>query len=95
MNRKIKIIGLVFIAIVLYYGLQYASTAVHYNCDILKDDCPPPIYWPNEFIYRTMVQPPWLNQFEISPMMYFFEDGWFIDSVKYSGNLGGSRKNKL
>ena len=76
-NRRIKIIGLVFVAIVLYYGLQYASTAVHYNCQIIKDDCPPPIYHSAELIYRVMVQPPWLDQFEIDPMTFFFKDGQF------------------
>ena len=76
-NRRIKIIGLVFVAIVLYYGLQYASTAVHYNCQIIKDDCPPPINHSAELIYRVMVQPPWLDQFEINPMTFFFKDGQF------------------
>lgn len=77
MNRKIKLIGIFIIAAICYYGLQYASTAVHYNCYILKDDCVPPINLASEFVYRVMVQPPWLNKFEISPMTYSFEDGRF------------------
>jgi hypothetical protein len=77
MNRKIKVIGLVFIVIVGYYGLQYGSSAVHYNCAIIKDDCVPPINAASELIYRVMVEPPWLDQFEIEPMTYFFKDGQF------------------
>lgn len=77
MNKRVKIIGLVFGIIILYYGLQYASTAVHYNCYVLKDDCVPPINAASELIYRVMVQPPWLDQFEIEPMTYFFTDGQF------------------
>ena len=77
MNRKIKITGLVFIAIVIYYAFQYGASAVHYNCAILKDDCPPPIYGAAELIYRTIVQPLWLDRFEIKPTTYLFKDGQF------------------
>lgn len=77
MNKRIKIIGLILVIIILYYSLQYASTAVHYNCEIIKDDCVPPIYLTSEIIYRTMVQPRWLDKFEIDPMMFFFKDGRF------------------
>lgn len=77
MNNKVKITGLIFSIIILYYALQYGASAVHYNCDIIKDDCPPPIYWPAELIYKAIVQPPWLDQFEIEPMTYFFKDGQF------------------
>lgn len=77
MNRRVKIVGLIFGAIVLYYGLQYASSAVHYNCYILKDDCVPPINLASELIYRVMVQPPWLDQFEIETMTHLFKDGRF------------------
>ncbi len=76
-NKKVKIVGLVFAAVALYYGLQYASSAVHYNCAIIKDDCPPPIYGASELIYRVMVRPSWLDQFEIDPMTFFFKDGQF------------------
>ena len=78
MNKKIKNIGLVIIIVILYYCIQYASTAVHYNCDIIKDDCTPPIYWVSKMIYRVMVQPPWLDDFEIAPTVYSFVDGRFI-----------------
>lgn len=77
MNQKIKIIALVFVAIIVYYGFQYASSAIHYNCYIIKDDCPPPIYGTAELIYRVMVQPPWLDRFEIDPTTYSFKDGQF------------------
>lgn len=77
MNSIIKIIGLVFGIIVLYYGFQYASSAIHYNCHIIKDDCVPPINLTSKLVYRVMVQPPWLDQFKIDPMMYFFKDGQF------------------
>lgn len=77
MKGKIKIIGSVFILIALYYSLQYGSTAVHYNCHILKDDCPPPINLTAELIYRVIVQPVWLDQFEITPTTYLFNDGRF------------------
>lgn len=77
MNRKIKIIGVVLTIIVCYYGLQYGSSAVHYNCAILKDDCVPPINGASELIFRVMVQPPWLDQFEIKPTLYSFKDGQF------------------
>ena len=77
MNKKIKIIGLAFIVIVIYYCFQYGSSAVHYNCAIIKDDCPPPIYGASELIYRMMVRPPWLDQFEVKPTTYFFKDGQF------------------
>lgn len=77
MDRKVKITGLVFAIIVLYYDLQYASSAVHYNCHIIKDDCVPPINLTSELIYRIMVHPSWLNQFDIEPMTYFFKDGEF------------------
>lgn len=77
MNRKIKIAGLISIVIVGYYVLQYGSSAVHYNCAIIKDDCVPPINGASELVYRVMVQPPWLDQFEIEPMTYFFKDGQF------------------
>lgn len=70
----------------VYYGLQYAATAVHYNCNILKDDCVPPIYWPNEFIYRILVQPPWLDKFEYTPIVFSFSDGRFS---LWEGEVGG------
>jgi hypothetical protein len=77
MNRRIKILGIILLAIVLYYGLQYISTAIHYNCRIIKDDCVPPINGPSEVIYRVMIRPFWLDQFEIKPTTYFFKDGKF------------------
>jgi hypothetical protein len=77
MNKRIKIIGLAIVVIILYYALQYASSAVHYNCWVIKDDCPPPINLSAEFVYRLMVQPPWLDHFEIDPMTFPFSDGQF------------------
>jgi hypothetical protein len=77
MNRKVKIIGLVCVIIVLYYGLQYAASAIHHNCAILKDDCVPPINLAGELIYRVIVQPSWLDQFENDLTMFIFKDGRF------------------
>lgn len=76
-NRNIKIALLVLIVVLSYYGLQYAATAIHYNCYIIKDDCVPPINAVSESIYRVMVQPWWLDQFNVEPMTYFFDDGEF------------------
>ncbi len=77
MNKRKKTIGLIFGVIIFYYVLQYASSAVHYNCAIIKDDCVPPINGASELIYRAIVQPPWLDQFEIKPTTYPFKDGKF------------------
>lgn len=77
MNKKIKILVLIIGIIILYYGLQYISTAIYFNNNILKDDGPPPIKLPGELIYRVIVQPPWLDQFKIDPMTFYFKDGQF------------------
>jgi hypothetical protein len=77
MNTRLKTVSLAVLVLVVYYALQYGSSAVHYNCAILKDDCPPPIYGTAEIIYRIMVLPPWLDKFEIVPMTYAFQDGTF------------------
>lgn len=77
LNKRVKNIALAVGIIVLYYALQYASSAIHYNCYILKDDCPPPINGASELIYRTLVQPRWLDQFDVKPKTYSFKDGQF------------------
>ncbi|MEN9342128.1 MAG: hypothetical protein RIQ54_384 [Candidatus Parcubacteria bacterium] len=75
---KIKKITLVIVGtMALYYSAQYATTAINYNCQIIKDDCVPPIYRPSQFVYRILFQPPWLDQFKINPTTYLFEDGEF------------------
>jgi hypothetical protein len=76
MSRKLKVIGLILGIIILFYALQLASTAVHVNCTVLKDDCVPPIFWTAEVTYRIL-HPSWLNQFEIEPVTFSFKDGQF------------------
>lgn len=76
-NKKKKIALLIFGAVCLYYAVQYVTTAIHYNCQIIKDDCVPPINLSSQLIYRTLFQPPWLEQFKIEPTTYLFEDGEF------------------
>lgn len=66
----IKKIGGVVVVLVVYYALQYGASAVHYNCHVIKDDCVPPINGVSELIYRTIVKPYWLEQFESSPTTY-------------------------
>lgn len=56
-------IGIIVLAILCFYALQYISTAIHSACVDPNEDCPPPIHLAGEIVYRILVQPPWLDTF--------------------------------
>lgn len=80
LEKHDKVIKKIFYAIIVFgvlYVLQYVSTAVYYNCTVLKDDCPPPIFAPSAFIYRVVVHPFWLDAFTIHPTEFSFAGGTY------------------
>jgi hypothetical protein len=58
-HRPMKTVGVILLALVCFYGLQYVATEIHFACQVPEEDCPPPFYWAGEFIYRIMT-PAWL-----------------------------------
>jgi hypothetical protein len=74
-HRYKKSIAVSVFAVGVFFLLQLISTAVYYNCTVLKDDCPPPIFGPNAFLYRTIFHPFWLDEFALQPIEFSFADG--------------------
>lgn len=61
MPRFIKTGGIVIAVILCFYALQYFSAAIHFGCMDPKEDCPPPVYFAGELIYKTIIRPPWMK----------------------------------